>query len=200
MDCSLVRAQTGSGEPRFALLETIREYALDRLRAGGDWTGAHDRHAGYFVSLAEPGDAELAGPGQLPWLDRLETEHDNLRAAMSWLVDHGPIEHAVHLFLVTWRFWWLRGHVAEFVRLEDQMVAGSADLPSYDHALALTGVGFILLSNGAEARARQVFEQSLPVYGQVSAELGVLQHAGCPGRAGPPGRDPPRLRRRLHAP
>ncbi len=101
VDCSLVRAQTGSGEPRFALLETIREYALDRLREGGDWTGAHDRHAGYFVGRAEPGDAELTGPGQLPWLDRLETEHDNLLAVMSWLVDHGPLEQAVHLFLVT---------------------------------------------------------------------------------------------------
>jgi predicted ATPase len=177
VDCSLVRAQTGSGEPRFALLETIREYALERLREGGDWTGAHDRHAGYFVGLAEPDDAELTGPGQLPWLDRLETEHDNLLAVMSWLVDHGPIEQAVHLFLVTWRFWWLRGHVAEFVGLEDQMVAGSANLPSYEHALALTGVGFILLSNGAEARALQVFEQSLPLYRQVSERLGVLQHA-----------------------
>ena len=172
VDCSLVRAQTGSGEPRFALLETIREYALYRLREGDDWTGPHDRHAGYFAGLAEPGDAELTGPGQLPWLDRLETEHDNLLAAMSWLVDHGPLEHAVHLFLVTWRFWWLRGHITEFVRLEGQMVAGSADLPPFEHALALTGVGFVLLANGDGARARQVFEQSLPVYGQVSEKLG----------------------------
>ena len=178
VDCSLVRAQTGSGEPRFALLETIREYALEQLRAGGDWTGAHDRHAGYFVGLAEPGDAELTGPGQLPWLDRLETEHDNLLVAMSWLVDHGPLGQAVHLFLVTWRFWWLRGHITEFVRLEDQIVAGSADLPSYEHALALTGVGFVLLANGDDARARQVFEKSLPLYRQVSEKLGVMQHAG----------------------
>ena len=178
VDCSLIQAQTRSGEPRFALLETIREYALDRLREGDDWTGAHDRHAGYFAGLAEPGGAELTGPGQLPWLDRLETDHDNLLAAMTWLVDHGPLEQAVHLFLVTWRFWWLRGHAAEFAGLADQMVTGSADLPSYEHALALTGAGFVLLSNGDQARARQVFEQSLPVYGQVSEELGVLQHAG----------------------
>jgi len=56
VDCSLVRAQTGGGEPRFALLETIREYALDRLREGGDWAGAHDRHASYFAGLAEQRD------------------------------------------------------------------------------------------------------------------------------------------------
>jgi predicted ATPase len=63
VDGSLVQVQTGSGEPRFALLETIREYALDRLREGGDWAEAHDRHAAYFASMAEPGNADLAGPG-----------------------------------------------------------------------------------------------------------------------------------------
>jgi predicted ATPase len=84
VDSSLVRADTRGGEPRFSLLETIRDYALERL-AGGDWVQAHDRHAAYFQALAEPSGAELAGPGQLPWLGRLETEHDNLLATMSWL-------------------------------------------------------------------------------------------------------------------
>src|SRR5580704_8977813 len=83
VDSSLVRPQARRGEPRFSLLETIREYALERLREGGDWVQAHDRHAAYFLALAEPAAAELAGPGQLAWLDRLETEHDNLWAAMS---------------------------------------------------------------------------------------------------------------------
>ncbi len=177
VECSLVLPQTGSGEPRFALLGTIREYALGRLQESGDRTGAHDRHAAYFVALSEPADGELTGPGQLPWLDRLETDHDNLLAASSWLADHGPLEQAVHLFLVTWRFWWLRGHITELVGPGDQMVAGSVDLPPYEHALALTGVGFILISNGDEAGARQVFEQSLPLYRQVSEKLGVLLNA-----------------------
>jgi tetratricopeptide (TPR) repeat protein len=182
VDASLVVVRAGAGDSRFSMLETVREYALDRLRPGneqgGDWTAAHDRHASYFAGLAEPGDAELTGPGQLPWLDRLETDHDNLVAAMSWLVEHGPLAEAVHLFLVTWRFWWLRGHLAELVGLTDQMVAGSADLPSYEHALALAGAGYVLLANGDQARARQVFEQSLPWFRQVSEKLGVLQHAG----------------------
>jgi predicted ATPase len=177
VDCSLVRAQTRSGEPRFTLLETIREYALQRLREDGDWIGAHERHAGYFLGLAEPADAELTLPGQLAWLDRLETDHDNLWAAMSWLVDHGPLDQAVHLFLVTWRFWWLRGHAAEFVGLGDQVVAGSENLPPYQHALALTGVGFILIANGAEARAWPVFERSLRLYQGVNEELGVMLNA-----------------------
>jgi len=129
VDSSLVGPQTRRGGPRFSLLETIREYALERLREGGGWVETHDRHAAYFLALAESAAADLAGPGRLAWLDRLETEHDNLWAAMSWLVDHRPLEQAVHLLLVTWRFWWLRGHAAELARLGDDIVAGSGDLP-----------------------------------------------------------------------
>jgi len=177
VDASLVQPQTRGGEPRVSLLETIREYALERLRDGGDWAEAHDRHAAYFLASAEPAAAEVAGPGQLAWLDRLETEHDNLWAAMSWLVEHGPLEQAVHLLLVTWRFWWLRGHAAELARLGDDIVAGSEDLPPYQHAEALTRVGFLLMANGDPARAQQVFEQSLPLHRQVSGGLAVTLNA-----------------------
>ncbi len=176
-DASLVRPETGGGQPRFSLLETIREYALERLREDGKWVQAHDRYAAYFLAYAEPAAATLAGPGQLAWLDRLETEHDNMWAAMSWLVDHGPLEQAVHLFLVTWRFWWLRGHLAEFARLGDDMAAGGADLPPYQHAMALTGAGFIRNANGDPERARQLFQQSLPLYRQASEKLAMMLHA-----------------------
>jgi predicted ATPase len=166
VDSSLVRPQTVGGEPRFVLLETIREYALERLADSGDWVPAHDRHAAYFLALAEPADADLAGAGQLAWLDRLEAEHDNLWAALSWLAGHGPLEQAVHLFTVTSRFWRLRGHAAEYARLVDDFVAGSKDLPPGQHALALTQAGYIILANGDPARAQQLFEQSLPLYQQ----------------------------------
>ena len=166
VDSSLIRPQTRSGEPRFALLETIREYALDRLRNGDEWTEAHDRHAAYFLALAQPADADLTGAGQLAWLDRLETEHDNLWAAMYWLAGHGPLEQAVHLSQVTWRFWWLRGHAAEYGRLVDDFVAGSKDMPARQHALALTQAGFILVGNGDTARGQQLLEQTLPLYRQ----------------------------------
>jgi predicted ATPase len=164
VDSSLVRAQTRPGEPRFSLLETIREYALERLREGGDWVPTHDRHAAYLLALAEPAAAELAGPGQVAWLDRLETEHDNLWAAMSWLVDHGPLDQAVHLSQVTSRFWWLRGHVAEYARLGDDFAAGTKDMSPYQQALALTQAGLIIIGNGDPARGRQLLEQALPLY------------------------------------
>ena len=172
VDSSLVGAETRGDEPRFSLLETIRDYALERFAGGGGWMQAHDRHAAYFQALAEPSDAELAGPGQLPWVGRLETEHDDLLAAMSWLVDQGHIDQATHLFLMSWRFWWLRGHLAELARPGDDIAAGSEDLPPYRHALALTGPGFILIAKGDLARAQTIFEQSLPLYRQTSENWG----------------------------
>jgi len=166
VDSSLVRPQAGGGEPRFALLETIREYALERLADSSDWAQAHDRHAAYFLALAEPAAADLAGPGQLAWLDRLETEHDNLFAAMSWLAAHGPLEHAVYLYAATARFWWLRGHVPEYARLGDDLVAGSKDMPPHQQAMALIQAGAAFAANGDLARGRQLAEQSLALYKQ----------------------------------
>ena len=177
VDNSLVRAEAQGDEPRFSMLETVRDYALERLADRGDWIRAHDRHAAYFQALAEPAGAELAGPAQLAWLRRLEAEHDNAWAAMSWLVDQGHIDQATHVFLMTWRFWWLHGHLAEFARLGDEIAAGSEDLPPYQRALSLTGAGFIFLANGDPARSQTVFEQSLPLYRQTSEELGVILNA-----------------------
>ena len=115
---SLVQPQTGDGEPRFGLLQTIREYALERLRDGADWREAHDRHAAYS-GRCRAGSAELQGPGQLAWLDRLQTEHGNLGAAMSWLVEQDQLDPAIQLSWATWRFWWLRGHAEELASYVD---------------------------------------------------------------------------------
>jgi len=183
VDSSLVQADTRGGEPRFALLGTVREYALERL-GDGDWVQAHDRHAAYFQVLAEPAAAELAGPGQLAWLDRLEAEHDDLLAAMSWLVHHGPPEQALRLFSATWRFWWLRGHAAEFARMGEQIVASSKRLPPQQRAIALSAAGFILISNGDQAKAETLFEQNLPLYRQLSDKLGVVLTATVLGVLG----------------
>jgi predicted ATPase len=183
VDSSLVQADIRGDEPRFALLETIRQYALERL-GDGDWVQAHDRHAGYFQALAEPTAAELAGPGQLAWLDRLEAEHDDLLAAMSWLVDQGPPKRALVLFSATWRFWWLRGHAAEFARMGEQIVAGSERLPPQQRAIALSAAGFILISNGDQAKAETLFGQKLELYRQLSDKLGVVLTANVLGVLG----------------
>jgi predicted ATPase len=173
VDSSLVRLETRDGEPRFGLLDIVRDYALERLRGGGGWHDVHDRHARYFRALAEPAESDLSAPGQLAWLGRLETEHDNLRAALSWLVDSGQVEQAADLFEAAWRFWWLRGHASELTGLAEKIVAGSGSLPPFPQAVALTGAGFMFAANDQNARARTVFEQSLRWYGQAHEELGT---------------------------
>ncbi len=180
VDSSLVRPQTRNGEPRFELLQTIREYALERLRDGADWREAHDRHAAYFRALAEPSPAELQGPGQLAWLDRLETEHGNLGAAMSWLVEQDQIEPAIQLSWATWRFWWLHGHAEELASFGG-IAAKSEHLPPQQRALALSGTGFGLFASGDPATAQPLLEQSLPLYRQAGDMLGAATTAGMLG-------------------
>ena len=180
VDSSLVQPQVRDGEPRFGLLETIREYALERLRDGADWREAHDRHAAYFRALAEPAPAELQGPGQLAWLDRLETEHGNLGAAMSWLGDQDQLESAIQLSWATWRFWWLRGHAEELASYVD-ILAKSEHLPPRQRALALSGTGFGLFASGDQATAQPLLEQSLPLYRQAGDMLGAATTAAMLG-------------------
>ncbi len=180
VDSSLVQPQVRDGEPRFGLLQTIREYALERLRDGADWREAHDSHAAYFLALAEPAPAELQGPGQLAWLDRLETEHGNLGAAMSWLVEQDQLEPAIHLSWATWRFWWLRGHAEELASYVD-ILPKSEHLPPRQRALALSGTGFGLFASGDQATAQPLLEQSLPLYRQAGDMLGAATTAAMLG-------------------
>jgi tetratricopeptide (TPR) repeat protein len=181
VNSSLVRSEPAGDEPRFRLLETIRGYALGRLRTSGEWTRVHDRHAGYFLALAEPGETELRGAGQLAWLDRLEAGHDNLAAALSWLVDTGQIESALRLVWATWRFWWLHGHADELTRYMEKILAHSDALPPRQRALALSGTAFQLMAGGDQARARPLFEQSLPLYRQAGDTLGAALAAAALG-------------------
>jgi predicted ATPase len=156
-DSSLVQPEAHGDEPRFRLLETIREYARGRLRDNGGWAEAHDRHAAYYLALAEPAGSELSGDGQLAWLNRLETEADDLSAALSWLVDTGRLDQAIGSMWTTWRFWWLRGHVTEIARAWQRIAAQQADL-------ALAGVAFSYFADHDLDRAQAAFAQSVPLF------------------------------------
>ena len=172
VDSSLVQAEPSGAETRFRLLDTVRQYALQRLGETADWAGAHDRHAAYFLALAEPAESESSGPGQLAWLERLEIRHDNLTAALSWLTSTGQLGKAVHLLWGTWRFWWLHGHADELGQFTEKILASNQDMTAHDRALALSGSGFVALASGDETAAELLFEQSLPLYQQSEDPLG----------------------------
>ncbi|MDQ6708981.1 MAG: hypothetical protein M3Z11_00345, partial [Candidatus Dormibacteraeota bacterium] len=112
-DQSLLRRLPESDAPRFLMLQTIREYASERLREGGEAETINDRHARAFLELAERAQADIFGPNQKGWLDQLEREHDNLRAAFDWFVGSGDARMAMCLGASLWRFWQMRGHLHE---------------------------------------------------------------------------------------
>ena len=118
---SLLRREEGpEGTVRLRMLETIREYALRRLRAAGEEQAVRLRHAEYFLALATEAAAGLAGPRQQVELDLLESEHDNLRALLEWAGQSGQIEVGLRAGVALWPFWSARGHHREGRRwLED---------------------------------------------------------------------------------
>ncbi len=111
---SLVRIDDGSGdEPRFAMLDTIREYAAEMLAARGEADELASRHAHAMLDLAERAAPNLTGMEQRTWLDRLERDHDNLRAALEWATARPEAELAARLGFALWRFWQQRGYLNE---------------------------------------------------------------------------------------
>src|SRR5215831_5512980 len=189
VDASLVRQADRAGQPRFSLLGTIRRYARDRLRASGRWQEAHDRHASHFLKLAESAAAGLEGPSQVAWLDRLETEHDNLGAAMSWFLELDQAERAQQLGALTWRFWWLRGHAEEFARYGQAIVANGEKLRPDQLGYAQNGLGLMFIASGNPARAQVLFEQALALFRRLGDKLGIAISSGSLGHLATLNRD-----------
>jgi predicted ATPase/class 3 adenylate cyclase len=114
VDKSLVRrTEDARGEPRFGMLDTIREYAAERLVERGMRDELRGRHAAWYLDLAERAAEVVMGPDKRVWLDRLDEEHDNLRAAHAWLVERADVERSMRLVAALWRFWQMRGYLAE---------------------------------------------------------------------------------------
>jgi predicted ATPase len=102
-----------SGEPRFGWLETIREFASERLDESGEADAIARRHADHMLELVTHAEPELLGKDQLVWLDRLSTEHDNIRAALRWAAGSGDVLVGLRIGSAIWRFWQLRAHIRE---------------------------------------------------------------------------------------
>src|SRR5439155_5660285 len=109
VDKSLVRPEVGDtpqeggdGEPRFGMLETVREYGLERLTASGERQTVQWQHAAYYLALTEQAEPHLKGQGQAVWLARLEREHDNLRAALRWARESEEVESGLRLAGAVW--------------------------------------------------------------------------------------------------
>ncbi len=113
VDKSLLREESTGEEPRFRMLETIRQFASEQLTERGEADGYRSRHAAAVLAFAEDGAAVVLGPEGRAWLDRYELERDNIRAAIAWAIDGAHTETALRLLTACWRYWQIRGYLTE---------------------------------------------------------------------------------------
>jgi predicted ATPase/DNA-binding XRE family transcriptional regulator len=159
----VVREAGADAEPRFRLLELVREYGWEQLVAHDDVSALRSRHANYYCALAEMVEPELRGTEQAAWIQRLERDHDNLRAALWWAQAHEQVETGLRLAAALQRFWELHGHLYEgrgwlerlFATAEWSAVATSV------RAKALSAAGRLAYRQGDYALATPMLEQSL---------------------------------------
>jgi predicted ATPase/class 3 adenylate cyclase len=177
LDKSLIRQEmSAADEPRFQMLESIRAYALERLSELELASQTRRRHADYYLSLTERMAEQVFGPDQKVALDALEREHDNLRAALSFAADEGDAGLAMRLLAATWRFWQMRGYLAEARGRAERIIA----LPGgtqQERLRALDAIGGIAYWQGEMITARDYYRRE----GELAEELGD-EHAVAEAR------------------
>jgi tetratricopeptide (TPR) repeat protein len=172
---SLIEAVTdAAGETRFRMLETIREFGVEQLEAVGEGIATRSRHLGFFLDLADQAALELTGPGQGAWLDRLEAEHDNLRAALSSAADLPDGTPSLRLAAALAPFWGARGHFSEGREWLERGLARGTCEPKSARLAVLTGAGSIARMQGDAARASELLETALAL----AEEIGDRAAAG----------------------
>jgi predicted ATPase/class 3 adenylate cyclase len=165
VDKSLVRQlPDAAGQPRFGMLETIREYAVERLSETGDGQATRRRHQDHFAALANRAQPELLGARQGEWLDRLEADRDNLRTAMQNAADDGRTDLALGIGAALWRFWQQRGHLAEGrAALEGLLALPTAAARTSARGSALAGLGGLRYWQGDLAAAGEAYAEALEI-------------------------------------
>jgi predicted ATPase len=174
----LRRVEQKDDEPRFAMLKTIREYALEHLSESGEEDSIRRAHADYFLALAQSTEPELTGSRQAAWLDRLESEYGNLRAALSWLLGGQTqpgegVEEGLQLATALWRFWNVYSLSERRGWLERGLARSSASSASV-RAKALNEAGWLTLFQGDHEKATELLEEALALFRELEDKTGLL--------------------------
>ncbi|MBD0290579.1 MAG: tetratricopeptide repeat protein [Thermoleophilia bacterium] len=174
VDRSLLRESEGDGgEPRFSMLATIREYAREELAEAGEEDELRRRHALEFASFAERADEGVRGPDQLLWLEQLETEHDNLRAALDSSLEAGDADAALRLGGALGWFWYAHGHGLEGCRRLTDVLARTEDAPEQLRARAMYALGVLRDQRGESEAAAELVERSLALFRDAGDATGI---------------------------
>ena len=171
---SLVSLDERDAAAYHRLLEIVRQFAIERLAEGGELSAARDRHLDWCVALAEEAAGKLKGPEQGAWLERLQHEHDNLRAALDWsLRDQGDAALGLRLAGVLWRFWLTRGYPSEGRAWLEEALAKNEQDPNPMRARAVEGAGSLAYAQGDYPRAVALHEDALALNRVLEDPCGV---------------------------
>jgi predicted ATPase/class 3 adenylate cyclase len=182
----LLQVALDEEEPRFIMLETIREFGRECLEALGEIEDTQQAHAAYYLDLTEKAEAQLGGPQLVAWLDRLERDHDNLWAALHWFLKQGKatdgtrgsfVEHAIEMALrmctALERFWVVRGHRSEGRRFIEQALALSAGVAALVRAKALITAARLAFSQSDYERGETLAREGLALFRELGDMRGI---------------------------
>jgi predicted ATPase/DNA-binding CsgD family transcriptional regulator len=183
VDQSLLQLQTPeTGGNRLRMLEIVREFGLERLAAEGEAVAARDAHAAWYLEQARRFEVGWDGPGQVDWLNRVEADHGNVRAALGWLVDRERIEDAQDMAGSLMMAFTIRGHYAEARRLYEDLVGdrrgGEATVA---RAKALLGLSVIAVHQGDAERARAALEEAIGIFRALGDQVHLSVSLECLG-------------------
>jgi len=174
VDKSLVFAEDRGGATRYRLLETVRQYARDRLFERGEGIQWRDRHLACFLAVAEQAEPQLVGADQRAWLDRLEADHDNLRSSLAWSsAEGGNASSGLRLAGALRLFWSIRGYLGEGRGwLADCLAAAPGEAPAI-RAKALCGAGVLAREQGDYAAAHSLLSEGLEIHRALGNRQGI---------------------------
>jgi predicted ATPase/serine/threonine protein kinase/DNA-binding CsgD family transcriptional regulator len=200
IDKSLLQQTEQEGEElRLALLETIREYGLEALEASGEMEVTRQAHAAHYLRLVELAEQAFDGPQQAAWLERLEREHDNLRAALRWSLERGEagqsMELAMRLGSALWLFWLVRGHSTEGRTFLERALAGSQQgVAASVRAKALGAAAGLAFNQDDMDRGEALCQESLALHRELGDAVGIAASLYKLGLAAKTGGNFPRAR------
>jgi non-specific serine/threonine protein kinase len=172
---SLLLLEEEQTSPRYRMLETVRAYAGERLATAGEEKMVRDRHLAWSVALAEEAEPQLTGPEEGAWLGRLEIEHDNLRAALTWAREQGVVQGGLRLASALQPFWRMRGYLSEGRGWLEATLAAGSEAPAALRAKASQLTGVLAAMQTDYGRAAVLYEESLALYREQGDKRGIAQ-------------------------
>ena len=178
LDKSLLQQTEQEGEDvSLLMLETIREYGLEALANSGEEEITRQAHAAYYLALAEKAEPEFCGAEQARWLQRLEHEHDNLRAALNWSLTQGRARHRMEMALrlggALRRFWLVHAHIGEGRTFLDQALAESGEVSPAVRAKALMTAANLAVGQNDYDRTQTLCQESLALFRELNDQPGI---------------------------